>query len=229
MFTIVNKSTLVSDEDVKTAVRAVAHQVRYHAVPVWGVRSLPVVFSTDESTAPPNSYVIGIVDTTDQQGALGWHTEGPGGVVYGIVAAKPILDNGGDALTKDLSVASVLSHEVLETLCDSAANLWADDGRGTLYAREVGDPVESDSYVIEIDGTKVTVSNFVLPAWFDPEAAKTARFDWMHKVKAPFQMSPGGYVVKMVEGKVSQQFGEKFPEWRKDIKSRPNAGRRPKG
>jgi hypothetical protein len=36
MFTIVNKSTLVSDDDVKTMVRAVAHQVRYDACPIFG-------------------------------------------------------------------------------------------------------------------------------------------------------------------------------------------------
>ena len=226
MFTIVNKSTLVSDADVKTMVRAVAHQVRYDACPAFGLTPVPVVFSTDASTAPPGSYVIAILDDSDQAGALGWHTEDQGDVIYGEVFAKPVLDNGGDALTKDLSVASVLSHEVLETLADPHANLWADNGHGTAYAYEIGDPVESDSYPVKVSGKAVTVSNFVTPHWFDPQAAKGERFDFLGKVTAPFQMTHGGYVITMVEGKVSQHFGEKFPEWRKDIKARPNSGRR---
>lgn len=230
MFTIVNKSTLISDDDVKTMVRAVAHQVRYHACPAFGLSPVPVVFSTDASTAPPGSYAIAILDDSDQAGALGWHTEDAGDVIYGEVFARPVLDNGGDALTADLSVASVLSHEVLETLADPHANLWADNGHGTAYAYEIGDPVESDSYVVHVvvnqHQVPVTVSNFVTPHWFDPLAKTGERFDYLGKVTAPFQMTHGGYVITMVEGRVSQHFGETFPEWRKGIKARPNGGRR---
>jgi hypothetical protein len=229
MFTIVNKSTLISDADVKLMVGAIAHQVRYHAGPQWGVHALPVVFSVDASTAPVGSYAIAILDDPDSSGALGWHTEDPGDVVYGEVFARPVLQNGGNALTKPFSVASVLSHEVLETLVDPHCNLWADDLRGTSYALEVGDPVESDSYAVGYGGVQVMVSNFVTPHWFDPQAKAGERFDWMKHCTRPFQMTSGGYVVVMSNGVVTERYGRTFPEYRKDIKARPNAERLSQG
>lgn len=222
---VVNKSTLVSNEDVQTMTRACAHQVRYHAAPLFGLHYIPVVYLSDEKDAPAGSYVIAVLDDSDQQGALGWHTEDTGDIIYGEVFAKPVLDNGGDALTKDLSIASVLSHEVLETFADPHANLYAADLRGKVYSFEICDPVESDSYVIKVDKTKVTVSNFVTPAWFDPQAATGSQFDYLGNVKAPFTMSKGGYVVYSTQGNPQQKFDETYPEYRKQIKARPHAKR----
>src|SRR5215813_4855538 len=128
MITVVNKSTLVTDDDVKVMVRAVAHQLRYDAAPVWSRTPIAITYLPDESAAPPGSWVIAVLDDADQQNALGWHTENQGEVIFGRVFARPVLSNGGDALTKPLSVASVLSHEVLETFCDPYCNLWADNG-----------------------------------------------------------------------------------------------------
>lgn len=228
MFTIVNKSTLVTDDEVKVMTRACATQLRFHAAPLFRLSPAPVTFSSSESDAAPGSFVIAILDDSDQAGALGWHTEGQGDVIYGEVFARPVLDNGGNALIADLSVASVLSHEVLETFADPHANLWADDGNGTSYAYEVCDPVESDVYQTHVTGYgRVTVSNFVTPHWFDPQAAAGDRLDYLHKLNQPFQMTPGGYVITMADGQVNQSFGEQFPAWRKDgLKGRPNGSRR---
>lgn len=215
MITVVNKSTLVTDAQTQMMVRAVAWQLRWQVAPAWGKYPLPVVWSKTETTAPPNSWVIGILDNADQAGVLGWHTE-ENGIIYGRVFAEPVISNGGDALTKPLSVASVLSHEVLETFVDPACNLYADRGDGVEYAVEIGDPVESDSYPIKVDTTAVTVSNFVTEAWFDPQA--TRGFDHMGRCTAPFQMTRGGYVIQRTAGATSAVFGEDFPEWRKATK-----------
>lgn len=204
-------------------VRACAHQLRFDAAPVWKLQPIPVMYYSEHTDAPPGAWVIAVMDDADQADALGWHTEDQGDVIYGRVFAKPVLDNGGDALTKQLSVASVLSHEVLETFCDPHVNLFADDFQGTAYALEVGDPVESDSYTIFIrprgeDATvPVTVSNFVYPSWFDAQATSPP-YDHMGLVNRPFQMTRGGYVIKMTEGQVSSQFGEEYPEWRQAMK-----------
>jgi hypothetical protein len=117
LITVVNKSTLVSNADVQYMVRACAWQLRYHAAPAWGKVPIPVVYAASEATAPPGSWVIGVFDDSDQAGALGWHDLAKGDVVYGRVFARPVLTHGGNALTAPLSVASVLSHEVLETFC----------------------------------------------------------------------------------------------------------------
>src|SRR4051794_19878338 len=47
---------------------------------------------------------------------------------YPTPMSRPVLDAGEDALHKCLLVASVLSHEVLQTFCDQSVNLWADRG-----------------------------------------------------------------------------------------------------
>jgi hypothetical protein len=217
MIAVVNKSTKMSSADVHIAVRACAHQLRYDAAPVWDKAPVPVIYYTDESHAPPGAWIIAVFDDADQAGDLGWHTEGPDGLPYGRVFVSPVLDNGGDALTKNLSVASVLSHEVLEAFVDPSVNFCADDFGGGIWALEVGDPVESDSYevpvVVDARTVLVTVSNFVTPAWFDPQNTH-GPWDWMHKTKGPFQLAPGGYAIK----NGNAIWGEKYPKWRQEQK-----------
>jgi hypothetical protein len=220
---VVNHSTSVSNGDVQLMTRACAHQLRYDAAPIFGLAPIPVTYISAKnlhSVAAPGSWVISILDDSDQADALGWHTEEQGDLIYGRVFAKPVLDNGGDALTNALSVASVLSHEVLETFADPRCNLWADDGRGVLTAYEICDPVESDSYPLSVSGAPVPISmsNFATPSWCDPNAAKGGKFDFMGNVSEPFEMTRGGYVIEMVNGQVSQQFGDRYPDWRKETK-----------
>lgn len=224
MITVVNKSTRCTDADVRTMTRACATQVQKHAAPAWGQLPIPVVYAAHEEEAPPGAWVIAVLDDPDQADALGWHTESQGELIFGRVFAAPVLDNGGAVLTGSLSVSSVLSHEVLETLVDPHVNLWADNGEGVLYAFEVADPVESDWYEITVPGAgAVSVSNFVTPHWFDRQAGKHAQHDWLGNVTAPFQMTKGGYVVTSRQGKIHQEFGGAYPAWRKHTKKADTA------
>lgn len=209
-----NQSTLVGDADVMAMSRACATQIAYHAAPWWGRSPIPVIFIAKNSPVPPGAWLIGVMDDADQAGDLGWHTEEQGDVIYGRVFARPVLDHGGTALTGSLSVSSVLSHECLETFVDPHVNMWAQAGDGTMWACEVGDPVESDSYPI----SNVMVSNFVTPHWFDQQNTKE-RMDWLGRTTGPFKMSKGGYAVTMKPGSQPQQvFGEEYPEWKKETK-----------
>lgn len=112
-------------------------------------------------------------------------------------------------MTGPYSVASILSHEVLEMAVDGRCNLWADSGQGFLVAYEVGDPCQSDHY--DVDG--VTLSNFVHPGFFDPNAPDGTKLDHLGLVQAPFELRPGGYWVQMRDGQPSQHFGEDMPDW----------------
>src|SRR5512135_1663237 len=105
---VTNQSTEISNTDVQTMVRAVAAQVRLHAAPLWSLDPIAVNFLPKSAvgTAPPGSWVLAVLDDPDQADALGWHTEDQGDVIYGRVFARPVLQNGGDALGKALSVAS---------------------------------------------------------------------------------------------------------------------------
>jgi hypothetical protein len=201
--------------------QAVATQVRLDAAPLWDRSPAAVIFYTNASDVPATAHGIAIVDTIQDQpqGVLGFHTEDPGGKLWGVVAAKPELDNGGQVLTGDWSVSSVLSHEVLEMFVDPNCNLWADDGKGSAYSFEVCDPVEAPSYAV----SNVSVSNFVTPAWFDPLAPATAQFDKLGHLSAAFSILTGGYVVYESAGQAQQKFGDAFPDWRKQMKTGPLA------
>lgn len=220
---VTNLSTLVTDRSAYDMTLCVSQQARQHMAPAFGIIPPQVTFLPKGRSAPAGSYVIGILDDADQAGDLGWHTEGPGGVVYGRVFARPVLQNGGNIMSAELSVSSVLSHEVLETVGDQHCNLWADVDGSTAYAYEVGDPVESDSYPVTIaagtgESVLAMVSNFVLPAWFDPQAPAGARLDYMGLTTEPFQVRPTGYVIVLSEGRVSQHWGEHYPAWKRATK-----------
>jgi len=221
LIAILNQSTLVSDTDAAAMTEAVAAQVRYDAAPLWDRAPAAVVFYTDPAAVPAAAHGIAIVDTIQDQpqGVLGFHTEDQGGKLWGVVAAKPELDNGAKVTTGDWSVSSVLSHEVLEMFIDPNCNLWANDGKGSAYSFEVCDPVEAPSYPVK----GVSVSNFVTPSWFDPLAPATAQFDKLDQLHAAFSILKGGYVVYESAGKEQQKFGDEFPQWRKDMKSGPLA------
>ncbi|HXZ71673.1 MAG TPA: hypothetical protein VEH31_12520 [Streptosporangiaceae bacterium] len=221
LIAILNQSTLVSNADAAAMTEAAAAQVRFDAAPIWDRAPAAVVFYTDPSAVPAAAHGIAIVDTIQNQpqGVLGFHTEDQGGKLWGVVAAKPELDNGAKVTTGDWSVSSVLSHEVLEMFIDPNCNLWANNGNGSAYSLEVCDPVEAPTYTVK----GVSVSNFVTPSWFDPLAAATAQFDKLGQLHAPFSILKGGYVVYESAGQEQQKFGDQFPGWRREMKAGPLA------
>src|SRR5215813_7175064 len=166
LIAILNQSTLISDADAATMTQAVASQIRFDAAPLWDRAPAAVIFYTDPAAVPATAHGIAIVDTIQNQpqGVLGFHTEDQGGKLWGVVAAKPELDNGANVRTGDWSVSSVLSHEVLEMFVDPNCNLWANDGNGSAYSMEVCDPVEAPTYTV----SGVSVSNFVTPVLVRP-------------------------------------------------------------
>lgn len=221
LIAVLNQSSLVSDADAATMTDAVAAQVRLDAAPLWDRIPATVVFYTDPAAVPATAYGVSIVDTIPDQpkGVDGLHAEAQDGRLWGVVAAKPELDNGGQPTTGDWSVSSVLSHEVLEMFIDPTCNRWASNGKGSAYSVEVCDPVEAPSYPVN----GVAVCNFVTPAWFDPMAPATAQFDKLGQLAAPLSILAGGYVVYESGGQEHQEFGQDFPEWRKQMKAAPTA------
>ena len=210
---IVNQSTLVTGEQAQQMTAAVNEQANGDFCLAWARKPVSVTFCADASSVPAGADVITLVDTAQDApaGVLGYHTEDGKGR-WGIVAAKPELDNGAQVLTGDWAVSSVLSHEVLELIGDPSCSFWGGDGQGSMYCLEVCDPVEAPTY--KVGG--VAVSNFITPAWFDPEA--TSGFDHLGLLTAPFSILKGGYVVYAQAGHEQQKFGAEFPEWRRQMK-----------
>lgn len=219
LIAVIDKSAKVSTADAALMTAACNTQLRLHACPAWNRAPSSVQFVQDETKAPAGAWVIALFDNADQSEALGWHTETPAGLPYGRVFVKPILASGGTMLSGELSVSAVLSHEVLELAIDPNVNLWATAADGSDFCLEICDPVENDSYTIKLGDKRVSVSNFVLPDWFDAVPAKGARFDYMGKLRAPFTMTAGGYVIYKRSGAVHEKFGAAYPAWKRPGKS----------
>ena len=215
LIAILNQSNgAVADADVKTMTEAITTQIQDVAT-AWNRAPATVTFYNSASAVPAGAYGVAIVPTIDGQpaGVVGYHAEN-----WGVVAAQPILANA-QTLTGDWSVSSTLSHEVLEMFIDPACNLLAVDGQGSAYSLEVCDPVEAPTYTVN----NVSVSNFVTPSWCDPQAPTGARFDKQGQVTAAFTIAAGGYANYVNGGQVKQQWGAKYPGWRKTMKSPPTA------
>ncbi len=64
---------------------------------------------------------------------------------------------------------------------------------GTLFAYEVCDACEDDSFGYQINN--VLVSDFVYPAWFENFRAQgSTQFDRMNKIQNPLELLAGGYI-----------------------------------
>jgi hypothetical protein len=223
---VINESS-ITNEDVRKMTGAVQKQMTWHVCPAWNSKSVTVQFYADKAKVPADAWLISILNNSSQAGALGYHSE-DNDLVDGFVFAQPVIDNGGVVLhdpknNQNVSVASVLSHEICEMFGDRYANFWADGPalpEGSEYALELGDPVEADSYDITLtDGSLVSVSNFVLPSWFNPQGtSKDGPFDYLKKLTKPFSMTKGGYLIVMKSGVVNQVFGEEMPQWKREHK-----------
>ncbi len=190
-------STRATDAELSKAIAAAGKQLAEHIAPIWG--PVPALeFVPRGGTSTPGAMLAKVSDTPDQPGAAGYHAEGPDGNPY----IKVFTFEGASTLKGADALSVTITHENAELTVDAPANEWV-DGPDADYAKEIGDPVEGDTY--EIDG--VSVSNFVYPAYFDPQANPNSKFDYLEKLKAPFTMTPRGYLIKRTEpGNISQVF-----------------------
>ena len=230
---VINSSSNVSNDDVVKMVTACQEQLRYDVGPAWERDYWYIIFYPDPSKISPRAYPMVIVDNDSTPGALGWHAEFHDRP-YAQIMTSPVLDNGGVVLfdpknPQNVSVSSVMSHEVVEEFIDPYINLWADGpqiAQGMSYAVEACDPVESSSYNNNAAGVPVSLSNFVLPSYFDNQGTHE-KFDYLGRLKAPFTLDSGGYmVVRSAPGTEQQVFGETMPpQWKLDMKAHKLASR----
>jgi hypothetical protein len=192
------KTPLGVDFDKLTAALQKCYDTTF--VPVWGY---PVTLYNTE-VAKPSDWQLIYFDDADQAGALGYHDLTKKGQPVSKIFVKTTID-----AHEQVSVTAC--HELFEMAIDPVANLWAQADDGTEYAYEMCDPVEED--VFDVDG--VPMSNFVHPAWFEPfKHPPGTKYDHLGKLKAPYTMTKGGYMITMVKGKVAQKFGSKAKEKR---------------
>src|ERR1700719_1136370 len=162
-------------------------------VPVWGY---PLKLYNTEM-AKPSDWQFIYFDDADTAGALGYHDLTIDGQPVSKVFVKTTL--------ADKQLVSVTAcHELFEMVIDPLANLWAEAADGTEYAYEMSDPVEEDTF--DVDG--IAMSNFVHPSWFEPfKHPPGTKFDHLGRLKKPFSMTKGGYVILRRNGRVKEKFG----------------------
>ena len=181
---ISNESTVIPDNDVLACLAALQIQVNRDFAPLWGISAQLSFLPKGQSTS---GWQLIVFDTSDQADALGYHELTSTGQPLGKIFAKSDIQAG-------TSWTVTASHELLEMLVDPWINLTAEsdgqDGSITLYAYECSDAVEADALGYKIGD--VLVSDFVLPAWFQPLVP--GPYSFRKSVTAPFQLAPGGYI-----------------------------------
>lgn len=227
LIAVINESTLVSNNDCDIMCQAMQKQLDLHVLPAWNMKAGTIKFYADKNKVPGYAWIVSILDNPTIAGALGYHSE-DNGKVDGFIFCQTIFQYGGKTLydnhnQQNFTVSSVLSHEICEMVGDRFANFWVDGpsiAQGSEYALELCDPVEGDLYAININGQLVSLSNFVFPSWFNPQATKELNmpFDYLKKLSKPFTMTSGGYMIVAQAGSVSQVFGASMPEWKRQMK-----------
>ncbi len=196
--TVIDKTDKQKDWGIKIDDLVVLLQkfVDEHFAPVW---LTPCVLKK-AADFEKGSWALAFFDEPDQPDVLGYHDLTPEGLPLGKIAVGAVLRSG-----KQVSVTA--THELAEMLLDPGANLIVQGADNTLYAFEVCDAVEEETF--QIDGHDV--SSFVYPAWFAAAGGSRyvdagGRLDKLGHTMNAFQILPRGYMPIYKDG-WTQTFG----------------------
>ncbi|MFN8028241.1 MAG: hypothetical protein U0W40_18325 [Acidimicrobiia bacterium] len=172
--------------DLDAIAAALTVQVERDFAPAWGVRPVPV-------TVGGRGEKLHFFDSAHAAGDMGWHQVDAHGRPYAHVYSSPSIAAGSGWVQGPDAISTTASHEVLELLVDPGANAYVFDGERRLWAQEVCDAVQAGTYGIRVGHTTVAVSNFVLPAFFNPWAPPP--YDHLGVLERPFSIAKGGYAM----------------------------------
>ncbi len=190
-----NAATRDPGVDFGRLVAALQRFADQYFTPVWGTPARLVKTSGFRKGA----WALALLDTADVANALGYHDLTPDGLPLSKVFVKTTLQAGQ-------KVSVTACHELAEMLVDPAINLASTGPGNVFYAYETADAVEEEEFVI--DG--IPMSDFVYPAWFEGfRKAGSAQFDYLKRVRRPFQILPGGYMSVFKNGRWTQVFGSR--------------------
>jgi len=196
---------------------ALTIQIERDFAPAWNVKPRRV-------TVGGRGDKLHLFDTSHQADEYGWHIVDGRGDPYAHVFAGVSIRHGSTWVEGEDAISVTASHEVLEMLVDPAANEYTFNGLRTLWSREVCDPVQADAYRIVAGGTRVAVSDFVLPAFFNPWAPGPS--DPLGVLTEPFSIARGGYAVveratrtrERAARTIGVRFDRAVPKWQRTQK-----------
>lgn len=200
IITVINLSKKIADEELHVAIRAINRQIHEDFEPYWSLGAVLRLEGRSSNTPDKlglpdlrGDAVLYLWDQVDVPGALGYHDMNARGIPFGFVFTQL-----AESLGEKWSVT--LSHEALELIADPLVNLLvagphpAED-RMVFHWYEMSDAVQNETYLCD----NVTVSNFLLPLYFTPDAEPGGRNDFLGRAHggatlASFGVNPGGYI-----------------------------------
>lgn len=149
--------------------------------------------------------VVAIMDALPTAGAIAYHDVSGGDVAVVFVGRQTVSS------IDDLSKA--ISHELCETAGDYDCNIWCQDQAGYLWARELCDAVQENSYRCGL----TNVSDFVLPGFFENGAQGHLTFCQASGLPGtfpggPFETTSGGYQIRMDPAQGETQVWGQIPQ-----------------
>lgn len=185
----------ISDVDILFQAEAMAIQMREHIAPLWDEEPPGIAFYGKAEKIPPDqAAVLAYVDDDGNADSAGYHAD-IAGLVYGLI------DVGQSRIP-----SRTASHEAGEMYANCRLSRKVLGPKDRLYYVEIMDPVQEDTYEIEVnvlgETRKVLVSDFVTPAWYGLPG-KDTRTTFLGNPLPPFQVAAGGYqIVEEQDGEV---------------------------
>lgn len=187
----------IDSHEILRVAQVLQKQVLEHFSPHWGIFG-SVRGYTSSSPVRLGEWLIELRRVPTIEGALGFHDAQLDGTPIMYVFPELCSREG-------ISWTSCASHEVLEALADPLLRRCTQADDGTIWALEVCDAVEGDSYVIN----EIAVSNFCLPEWGEPpNNLKGVDFDFLKLCTHPYEIRPHGYGQTYDSVKGWQQIGQ---------------------
>jgi hypothetical protein len=183
IISIVNRSTVKSDDEVQQAIRVVNRQIAEDVAPYWGLSATLRLDGTGRGGAIRDLRGDALLTLHDE--VQSFHDVGTAGVPEGVAFTQL------QSLVKEshpwLSWTATLSHEAIELVLDPHLNTLVrgphpESKRQVFYYREVCDPVQSQVYVL--DG--LPVANFVLPDYYGPGTKQSSNTNFLGTPLRPF-------------------------------------------
>ncbi len=171
--------------ELAPVVAALQKQVDHDFGPIWGVQAKLIAVAPGQPT-PRGAWTLTI--QAQVQGQLGFHHDEDG-------RPRAVIEY-------DPAWSLTASHELLEMLVDPLGNRILPGPSPTggkdevHFLVEVCDPCQQAGHAYAIDG--LVVSDFLTPAYYDPDAPPEAPRSFNGSVTASFEVLEGGYITWQV-------------------------------
>lgn len=193
----INKAKVDLGVDFDDLIAALQRFVDDYFAPVWGAPARLIKARKPRRGA----WTLILLDDADDDEGQGYHEMTKNGFPVGKVFVKPTIAN-------DDLVSVTTCHELCEMLIDPMATLWCDGPRGSMWAYEVCDAVEDETF--KVNG--IAMSDFLYPAYFETfrlDRPRSAQYDYLKRVKRPFQILKDGYMTVHQGGKTRDRAGSR--------------------